>query len=108
MSIFEIPTIWWIVILGYELLALRLIIQIWRSEELLGFKIGYSLVAIIPFIGMPAVYWIANIPSPQAMRFRDERIYEADVTQRNLYELDRKNVRTPSMFYKKVIKGKKR
>lgn len=104
----EIPGIWWwLGLLVYELFALRLIIRIWRCEELLWFKIGYSLIAVIPLIGIAAVYWVANIPSPQAMKHRDIQRWEADVFHRWCGELEKRNVRTPSDFYKKVIKRKK-
>ena len=81
--------------------------RIWHSDELLWFKIGYSLIVAIPFIGVPIVYWIANIPSPQAMKHRDIHRYEADVFHRWCSELEKRKVRTPSEFYKKVIKKKR-
>ncbi|WP_373818148.1 hypothetical protein [Glaesserella sp.] len=109
LKLAEIPNIWWwFGLICYELLALRLIMRIWRCEELLWFKICYSLIAIIPLIGVPAVYWLVNIPSPQAMKHRDLQRWEADVFHRWCGELEKKKVRTPSDFYNKIIKRKKR
>ena len=56
--------------------------SIWRSTNPLGFKVSYSLIALIPGFGPLALLWIRDFPESQPDEFRDRNRYQADVFDR--------------------------
>lgn len=77
-----------------ELVAVYLIWRVWKSDDYLFFKITYSALAIIPFIGPFIVLWSANLPSRQHPAFQDRERYRTDVLDRWRHVLDEKNPHT--------------
>ena len=70
----SIPLIWWVVAIS-ELVALVLILRIWRSREFLVLKVLVSVIALIPFFGPLLVLWIGGFPNeaPEAMQNQGPR-----------------------------------
>ena len=74
-----------------ELVAVYLIWRVWKSNDYLIFKISYTVLAIVPFIGPLIVLWSANIPSRQHPAFQDRERYRTDVVDRWRHVLDERN-----------------
>src|SRR2546427_12109883 len=55
------PT-WWVVAVS-ELVALPVIVRIWRSREFLVLKVALSAIALIPVLGPLLALWIAAFPN---------------------------------------------
>jgi hypothetical protein len=83
-----------IFVLLSELLASILIVKLWRSDELLFFKIAYSLIVLIPFLGPFIVLWSANMPPSMHPALRDKDRYRTDVLDRWRDVLAEKNPHT--------------
>lgn len=65
-----------------ELVAAYLIWRLWKSNDHLFFKLALSFIALTPFLGPIAVFWIANFPSSLPPALRDQRRYRTDVMDR--------------------------
>jgi len=88
-----------------ELLAIYLIFKLWKSNDLLFFKICFSAIALVPFLGPFFVLWGANFPPPQHPAFQDRLRYSTDVFDRWRHVFAEKNPHTrfrmwQSMFEK--------
>jgi len=70
----NIPAIWWVVAIS-ELVALVLIVRIWRSNEFRVLKVLLSCVVLIPVLGPFLVLWIVAFPNraPEAVQNRGSR-----------------------------------
>ncbi len=89
-----------------ELVALYLICRLWKSAEILFFKICYSIIALIPFFGSFFVVWIANMPSRQPKIFQDQHHRQSDVYDRWRHVLIEKNPREKFRLWQAMIKKK--
>lgn len=65
----------WIVVTISELLALALIVRLWRSGEWPAMKVMLTLLALVPVLGPFFVLWVARFPPrvPRAMQNRSPR-----------------------------------
>jgi hypothetical protein len=70
---------------------LLLIFKVWKSNDILFFKICLTAIAPIPFLGPFFVLWIANFPSRQHPAFQDRRRFSSDVFDRWRNVLSEKN-----------------
>ena len=57
---FHEPGIW--IILASEVVALWVILRLWRSADPIFFKAILSLLALIPVVGPLLVFWISDFP----------------------------------------------
>jgi hypothetical protein len=89
-----------------ELVATYLIWHLWKSDEILFFKISYSIIAFIPFFGPIFVVWMANMPSSQPRIFQDQHYRQSDVFDRWRHVLSEKNPHTKFRLWQAMI-GKK-
>ena len=85
-----------------ELVALYLIWRVWKSNDYLIFKISYSALAIVPFIGPFIVLWSANFPSRQHPAFQDRERYRTDVFDRWRHVLDERNPHAKFRMWQQV------
>lgn len=74
-----------------EVIALYLIFRVWKSEDYVIFKVLYSIIAVIPFLGPFMVLWSVNIPSRQHPLLQDRERYRTDVFDRWRHLLDERN-----------------
>ena len=81
-----------------ELIAVYLIWKVWKSDDYPLFKIGYTFVALIPFLGPFFVLWSMNIPSRQHPSFQDRERYRTDVMDKWRHVVDEKS--PPKKFRK--------
>jgi hypothetical protein len=65
-----------------ELVAAWLIYRIWKSQDVTGFKIVYSAIALLPFLGPFMVIWSWNPPPPLPYDLRDQQPLNTDVMDR--------------------------
>lgn len=65
-----------------ELIAILLIYKLWKSNDLVFFKVCFSIISLIPFLGPFFVMWAANFPSRQHPALQDRERYRADVFDR--------------------------
>ena len=65
---------WWVIGIS-ELVAVVLVVRIWRSNEFLFLRILLSLVAFAPVIGPIVVLWVSRFPevAPDVMQNRGKR-----------------------------------
>lgn len=83
---------WFDICIGIsELIAVSLIYKIWKSDDLLIFKICFSVIAIVPFLGPIFVLWVTNFPPSQHSAFQDRDRYRTDVFDRWRHVFDEKN-----------------
>jgi hypothetical protein len=82
-----------IFVLLSELFAIYLMVRLWKSEELLFFKVAYSVIVLIPFLGPFIVLWSANMPPVMHPELRDRERYRTDVSDRWRDVLVEKNPR---------------
>jgi hypothetical protein len=70
----SISPIWWVVAVS-ELVALVVVVRIWRSGELATLKILLSAIALIPLLGPLLALWISAFPNeaPENMQNRGFR-----------------------------------
>jgi len=74
---------WFEICIGMsEFIALLLIYKLWKSNDLLFFKICYSVMVLVPFLGPFFVMWAANFPPRQHPVFQDRERYSTDVFDR--------------------------
>jgi hypothetical protein len=59
---FYISPIWWVVAVS-ELVALAVIVRIWRSREFLVLKVLLSAIALVPVLGPLLALWIGAFPN---------------------------------------------
>lgn len=90
-----------------ELIACYLLWRVWHSDELLFFKVCYSVLAFIPFFGPFFVLWSANMPSRQPMEFQDRSKYTSDVFDRWRRVIDEKNPHSKFRMWQGITKGDK-
>lgn len=71
-----------LVVVASELAALVIVFRLWRSDDVLLFKIVLSVLALIPVFGPILVLWIGNWPNRQHPALRDRFKGQADVHER--------------------------
>ena len=74
-----------------EILGLWLIFVLWRSNDALFFKVGLSLLALIPFIGPLVVLWIRVLPSVKPRILQDRKWRAADFYDRWRFVIEEKS-----------------
>ena len=98
---------WFEICIGIsELIAIFLIYKLWKSNDLLFFKICFSIVSLIPFLGPFFVLWAANFPAPQHPAFQDRQRYSTDVFDRWRHVLAEKNSHTRFHMWRSIIEKK--
>jgi hypothetical protein len=70
----NISPIWWVVAVS-ELVALAVIVRIWRSREFLILKVSLSAIALIPVLGPLLALSIGAFPNeaPESVQDRGSR-----------------------------------
>jgi hypothetical protein len=58
----NISPLWWVVALS-ELVAIVLIVRIWRSHDILFLKLALTIIALIPVAGPVLALWIGAFPN---------------------------------------------
>ena len=95
---------WFEICIGIsELIALLLIYKLWKSDDLLFFKVCYSIMALVPFLGPFFVLWAANFPPRQHPAFQDRERYSTDVFDRWRNVLAEKNPRARRRMIKSIF-----
>jgi len=89
-----------------ELAAIFLIFKLWKSNEFLIFKICFSIIAIVPFLGPFFVLWGSNFPKPQHLAFQDRQRFGADVFDRWRHVLSEKNKLTKFRMWQATLEKK--
>ncbi len=92
-----------IIIAISKLAAAYLIWHLWKSAEILFFKICYSIIALIPFFGPFFVVWIANMPPRQPAVFQDQHRRQTDVFDRWRHVLEEKNPKEKFRLWQAMI-----
>lgn len=82
--------VFWLVLLS-ELAAVWLIFVLWRSKDLLFFKIVLSVLALVPFIGPLVVFWIRVLPSVKPRILQDQKWKRADFYDRWRFVIEERN-----------------
>jgi hypothetical protein len=72
----------WIAVAISEALAAWLIYRLWRSSDFVAFKVAFTVLALVPFIGPLFVLWFWNPPSPLPWDLRDHHGFQTDVLDR--------------------------
>mgnify|MGYP003579544602 FL=1 len=80
----------WIVLVS-ELAAVWIIWRLWRSSDVLFFKISLSVIALLPVVGPILALWMGNFPTKQLRVFRDARRHAPDVLERSRHVFEEKN-----------------
>jgi hypothetical protein len=86
-----------------ELIAVYLIWKLWKTDDYLIFKICYSLLALIPFLGPFFVLWSTNIPSRQHASFQDRERYRADVLDRWRHVVEEKSPQKKFRLWRDMV-----
>lgn len=89
-----------------EAIAIWLIWKLWKSNDFLIFKIGFSVIALIPFLGPFMVWWSVNIPSRQHPVFQDRVRFSTDVLDRWRHVIDEKNPNMRLRMWRQMVKSK--
>lgn len=71
-----------IVIAISELVALWLIVRVWRTSAHVAEKVGVTVVALLPVIGPVLALFLTNDSGPAHPAFRDNLIHQTDVLDR--------------------------
>ena len=80
-----------LLVLLSEVLGLWLIFVLWRSNDLLFFKITLSVLAIVPFIGPLVVFWIRVLPTVKPRILQDRKWRRADFYDRWRFVIEERN-----------------
>lgn len=91
-----------------ELITIYLILRIWQFDDVLFFKISYSLIALIPFFGPFFVLWQTNIPTAQPRILQDQQHRQIDVYDRWRHVLEEKNPQEKFRKWKQMVNKKDR
>ena len=89
-----------------ELIAMLLIFKLWKSKEFFFFKICFSVIALVPFLGPIFVLWGTNFPPPQHPAFQDRKRYSTDVLDRWRHVFSEKNQSTRFRMWKALLEKK--
>ena len=92
-----------IAIVVSELLAVYLVLRLWKSNDHPFFKVVLSLIALIPFLGPIIVLWLANFPNSLPPALRDQRRYTTDVLDRWRDVINEKNPQAKFNKWKGVM-----
>lgn len=73
------PAVW--IVLASEVLAMWLILKLWRSGDRVFFKVSLSLLALIPVLGPLLAFWISDFPEeePEVLQVPRGRGYFFDL-----------------------------
>lgn len=86
-----------------ELIAAYLIWKLWKSDDYLFFKISFTAIALVPFLGPFIVLWSSNIPPRQHPAFQDRERYRTDVLDRWRHVFDEKNPHTKFRMWQSMV-----
>ena len=89
-----------------ELIAILLIFKLWKSKEHLFFKILFSVIALVPFLGPFFVLWGSNFPQPQHPALQDRKRYSTDVFDRWRHVFSEKNPHTRFRMWQAMLEKK--
>lgn len=65
-----------------EMLAMLLLVRIWRTELHLVEKIALSVLAVVPFVGPFFAWWLCHDPGPAPPSLQDKRGMSLNVYDR--------------------------
>jgi len=98
---------WFEICIGIsELVAIYLIYRLWKSDDFLFFKISFSIISVIPFLGPFFVLWAGNFPARQHSAFQDRRRYSTDVFDKWRDVLSEKNPHTKLRMWQAMFEKK--
>jgi hypothetical protein len=89
-----------------EVIAILLIYKVWKSGDYLFFKICFSVIALVPFLGPIFVLWATNFPPPQHSAFQDRARYRPDVFDRWRHIFAEKNPHARFRMWKAMFERK--
>ena len=97
-----------VVIALSEIVALWLIVRIWRSADPLVFKFALTALAIVPFFGPLFVVWASNFPPRLPESLRDRAPKTADLFDSWRPELQRRGLMEPFKAFRTLFSGESR
>lgn len=95
-----------IAICASELVAIFLIFKLWKSDDLLFFKILFTVIALVPLLGPFFVLWGSNFPKPQHPAFQDRQRFSTDVYDRRRHVFSEKNPHTKFRMWQTMLEKK--
>ena len=97
-------SIWIVVIVTSELIALWLIWKLWRSNEHLLFKIALSILAFVPVLGPFFVIWNGSFPSEKPRILQDRLPKQSDFYNRWRHVFEEKSPVRRYRYWRELIK----
>ena len=89
-----------------ELISILLIFKLWKSDDFLFFKIFFSVIALVPFLGPFFVLWGSNFPKPQHPAFQDRQRYSTDLFDRWRHIISENNPQTRFRMWQAMLEKK--